>query len=218
MISHHDALLALRTKLLTLEVATTGSTSLSATATGYERAAGSFITDGFRVGMEITGTSFTNAENTAAKTLTAVATLTLTAPGCVVEAAGTRTIQVPLPAGREWENIEFESVAGSPWVQEQYSPGPMATKTLGATAELEVLPQYSVNVYTPSGVGSSAAVLYSDKLLTLFAPNTALSIASGTLVVRTDVAPFTGQLLQAGPGYAVVPVTVPLRLRTTNSI
>ena len=228
MINHEEALFSLRTKLLTLSVATTGSTSLSATATGYERAAGSFVTDGFRVGMEVKGTSFVNAANNNAKTLTAVAAATLTCAGCTTETAGTRTLAVGLPATRVWSNSEAEDadgapssvVAGIPYFTEQYLPGPMSRETLGSLAELEVLPQYIPRIHVPAGQGIAAAFKYADALLTLFAPNTTftLSTSSSVMRVRGDVAPFSGQLLQSEPGFAAVPITVPLRLRTANSI
>ena len=221
MVDHHEAQLALRTKLLALSVATTGSTSISATATGYARAAGSFITDGFRVGMEVAGSGFSVSANNTAKTVTAVATLTLTAAGCAVESVGTRTLTVGLPAGREWENTAYTPTDGSPWVEEQYMPGPMTRITAAGgagSAVLEVLPQYAPRVYVPAGKGVDAGRMYADALLTLFAPNTPFVLSSGTLRVRGDVAPYSGQMLQAAPGFAVVPVTVPLRLRTTNSI
>ena len=43
-----------RARARTVSVATTGSVQLSATTTGYHRASGSFIADGFQAGMEIT--------------------------------------------------------------------------------------------------------------------------------------------------------------------
>jgi hypothetical protein len=219
MISHHEAVLALRTKLLTLSVATTGSTALSATATGYARAAGSFITDGFRVGMEVVGSGFASPDNNAAKTVTAVTATALSADSTAVEAEGTRTLTVGVPAGRAWENVEYEPTEGTPWLEEIYLPGPMRRETLGATAQLEVLPQYLPRIYVPAGSGPDAARKYADAILTLFAPSTQLTLASGdTMRVRGDIAPFVGQLTQVAPGFAVVPITVPLRLRTTNSI
>lgn len=218
MVDHHEAQLALRATLLTLEVATTGSVSIAATSTGYTRSTGSFITDGFRVGMEVSSSDFGIAANNAAKTITALAALTMTCSGCTAESAGSRTLSVALPAGRLWENEQYDPDAGSPWIEEQYTPGPMRRETLGAYADLEVLPLYSPRVYVPSKTGMAAARKYADALLTLFAPNTSWVLSSGTLRVRGDVAPYAGQLLQSSPGFAVVPVNVPLRLRTINSI
>jgi Domain of unknown function (DUF4397) len=75
---------------------TTGSTSLSATATGYARAAGSFLTNGFKIGQQITASGFTNAANNGRSTITAVTATTLTvtkSTPTVDEAAATgRTI------------------------------------------------------------------------------------------------------------------------------
>jgi len=73
---------------------TTGGAALSATATGYARAAGSFTTDGFAAGMTITASGFTNPANNGPSVVTAVAALTITvtkAGGTVAEAgqAGT---------------------------------------------------------------------------------------------------------------------------------
>ena len=216
MIDHHAAQKALRVKLLTLEVATTGSVQISATSTGYERATGSFLTDGFMPGMEVSGTGFGVTANNAAKTISSVTALTITCPNTSVEAVGARTLTVGLPATRAWENINIEPTRGSTWVEEEYIPGPMTKATLGPLGQLEALPLYVIKVYVPSGVGVDAARAYSDALLTLFAPST--SITTGA-TVRGDVAPFVGQLFQdVPPGFAVVPVSVPVRLRTANSI
>ena len=227
MIDHEEALYALRTKVVTLSVVT-ATGSFSATATDYQRAAGSFITDGYRVGMEVKGTSFSNSENNAAKMITAVATSTLTCAGNVVEAAGTRTLAVGLPATRVWENSETRDAdgvpdsaeAGVPYFTEEYLPGPMAQETLGTLAQLEVLPQYIPRIFVPANTGAAAAMKYATALLALFAPGTAftLSVSSSTMRVRRDVAPFSGQIVQSSPGWAIVPITVPLRLRTANSI
>jgi hypothetical protein len=225
MISHEQMQQAMRDRALTLSVVTTGATSLSATATGYARAAGSFLTDGFRIGMELVGTSFSFAANNAAKAITAVDALTLTCAGCVVETAGTRTLTVGLPALRDWENLPFTSVVGRPYVREQYLPGPMAQVTLGPLGELEADPLYVLQIFTPTNTGFLAAAKYADALLAHFAPRTALTLTSGdVLTVRTNPAPFRGQLLQdsrgqllhAVPGWAVVPVTIPFRCRTAT--
>jgi hypothetical protein len=169
--------------------------------------------------MEVSGSGFAASANNAVKTITAVSALAITCSGTTTEAAGTRTLTVALPGDRAWEGLEFEPTQGDPWVDEQYLPGPMRRETLGATAQLEVLPQYVLRVYVPAGKGADAARLYADKLLTLFAPSTVMTLASGdTLRVRGDLAPYAGQLIQTGPGWSVIPVTVPLRMRTTNSI
>jgi hypothetical protein len=219
MISHYDYQLALRQKLLTLEVATTGSISIEATATGYTRATGSFITDGFAVGMEVVGTGFSDADNNEAKTITAVTALTMDADGCAVEAAGSRTLSVALPEIRLWENIPATPIMDRPYVTEQYLPGPTLKETLGTFAELELRPMYVVTIHAVANRGLAAAAKYADAILELFAPGTAMTATNGdTLRVRNDVGPYRGQLLQESPGWAFVPVNIPLRVRSTNSV
>ena len=218
MINHYLIQKALRAKLLTLEVCTTGSVTISGTSTGYARTTGSFLTDGFAPGMEVTGTSFGESANNTAKSITSVTALTMTCPGCTTETAGTRTLAVGLPADRAWENIKLDPTTGSPWVEEQYVPGPMEKVTLGPLGQLEVLPIYAPRIYVPAGSGVGAARSYADAIITLFAPSTSFTVSGHTVVVRSVPAPYSGQLLQAGPGFAVVPVTIPLRVRTANSV
>lgn len=218
MINHEQMQLALRTHALTLSVVDTGSVSLSATSTGYARASGSFVTDGFKPGMELTGSGFTNAENNAAKVLTAVTATALTCSGTVTEAAGTRSLTVGLPADRAWENIAFEPTPGSPYVVEQYVPGASRQLSVGPLGTLQADVIYVLQVYTPADLGIGAPSKYADALITLFAPRVALTLTNGDKVrVRTDTGPFRGQLLQREPGWATVPVSFPMRAFTANS-
>lgn len=209
--------LALRARALTLSVATTGVLSLSATSTGYARAAGSFQTDGFWPGMELVPAGFVT--NTA-RVITAVAPLAITVSGAVpVEgAAGGRSLTVGLPSSRAWENIAFQPTAGVPWVEEQFIPGPTSQVTLGPNGELEVTPMYALYVNLPAETGLTVK-RYVNALRALFAPRTAITLANGDVLrVRSDTGPYAGQLQQSQPGFAVQPLTIPLRLRTTNSI
>ncbi len=59
-------------------VATTGSISMAATATGYSRSSGSFITDGFVAGKNIIASGFSIAANNGLSTITAVTAGALT--------------------------------------------------------------------------------------------------------------------------------------------
>jgi hypothetical protein len=76
---------------------TTGSTTiLTATATGYARPSGSFVTDGITVGMTVGACGFTQPENNGLSTVTAVTatSLTVTKPGGTLLEAGTTGNQV----------------------------------------------------------------------------------------------------------------------------
>ena len=209
--------LAMRAKALTLSVATTGVVSLSATATGYARVAGSFQADGFWPGMEIQPTGF--GTNTP-RVVTSVLPLAITVSGSVpVEAAaGGRSLTVGLPSQRAWENIAFQPTAGVPWVQEQFLPGPTAQVTLGPFGELEATPMYALYVNLPAETGLTVK-RYVNALRVLFAPRTAITLANGDVLrVRADTGPYSGQLQQGQPGFATQPLTIPFRLRTANSI
>ena len=220
MIDHAAVLLALRGRALTLSVCTTGSVSLSATTTGYARATGSFVADGFAVGMEVTGAGFSTAANNGARVLTAVSALALTCAGCTTEAdAAGKTISVGLPALRAWENVDFTPTAGRWFLEEDYLPGPAEQITLGARGAIESLPQYVLKLYGVAATGPTALYKAADALLTLFAPRAALVLSSGDVVaVRTNPAPYRGQLLPAESGWSVIAVTIPCRTRSANTI
>jgi len=216
MISNLAAALALRSRLLTLSVATTGTTTLSATTTGYARTTGSFLSDGLAVGMEIVPAGFTSNP---VDVLTGVTALTLTTRNArAAQAAGTgRSISVGLPALRAWENLDFEPTTGRPFVEEDYLPGPVAQVTLGALAQIETLPQYVVKFYGLRNTGPAALYRMADAALALFAPRTGLTLPTGDVVtVRTNPAPYRSQLIPSEPGWAVCVVTVPCRARSVN--
>jgi hypothetical protein len=78
-------------------VFTTGTATLQATATGYTRASGSFITDGFLVGLPITASGFANPANNGSSVITAVTATALTVtktPPPVVEKGTTGAIEI----------------------------------------------------------------------------------------------------------------------------
>jgi hypothetical protein len=217
MISHELIVDALQTRLLTLSVCTTGSTTLEATANGYQRAAGSFLTDGFAVGMEVTPTGFTD---TTPRVITAVTALTMTVDGVVTVDAPSagRTLAVGLPSRRAWENTDFTPAPGNLYVEEQYIPGANAQLTIGAHGILEMTPLYVAILYFLANTGFLAQQRYGDALLALFAPRTTIALSNGdSLRVRTNPAPYAGQIRQRDGGWAYKVVTIPLLLHTANA-
>lgn len=220
MISHTAALIALRTQALTLSVATTGSTTLTATTTGYLRAdGGSFLTDGFAVGMEITPSGFASNPVDVLTGVTATTLTTRTARASETSGSG-RTIAVGLPALRAWENVDFTPTAGRWYVDEDYLPGPVEQQTFGGVGgEIETLPQYVLKLYGSANTGATALYKVADALLALFAPKRTLTLSTGdTVAVRTSPAPYRGQLLPSDTGWSLVTVTIPLRSRSANTI
>lgn len=233
MIDHTSIQFALRGKLVALSVATTGAIAMSATTIGYARASGSFLTDGFDIGMEITPSGFaTNGVSV----ITGVSALTLTATRYVItpnpdgsqtvaypaiaaeSSAGGRTLLATLPALRAWENKGFEPTAGIPWAEEEYLPGPSAQVTIGPLGDLEGTPMYAPRVHVPAESGMTAS-RYADAVLRLFAPRTAIPLPNGDVLrVRSDTSPYVGQLQPSRPGFAMKQLTIPLRIRTQNLI
>lgn len=209
---HRTARLALRSKLLTLSVCTTGDTTLEATTSGYARASGSFLDDGFAPGMEVTPSGFTQADTGVIEAVTAL-TMTIVG-GRDVEASGaSRNLSVLLPSARAWENVEHTPTQGVPYVTEEYLPGPSAQYGIGQSNETELNPSYLPRIHVPARLGSGAADAYADAILILFAPKATVTMAGARFMVTTRPGPFRGQLLQSSPGFAMVPVTIPLILR-----
>lgn len=222
MVNHEAMRFAMRAYAKTLVVCTTGAVSLSATSTGYARTSGSFIADGFAVGMELIAAGFARTNNNGSKVVTAVGVLTIDVDGgAVIEnAAGARSLAVGLPTDRAYENLKFKPTTGRTFVGEQYIPGPSRQATDGPKGEIELTPMYDLLFHVPAETGELAAHRYVDQTLTLFAPRVAIALANGDVLrVRTDTSPFPGQFLpSAFEGFAVMPVSIPFRLRTNNSI
>lgn len=217
MIDHLANLLALRAVAASLTVATTGATTLASTVNGYTRTAGSFLTDGFAVGMEVVPTGFVD---TTAGLVTAVTALQLTIRGGrgVEAGAAGRSLVCGLPERRGWEGIELSDLEGRWRVDEDYLPGPARIITIGRFGQVEYSPMYVLKVYAPGGFGVAGSYKVADGLLRVFPPQLAMPLSSGDVLrVRGDPAPYRGQLMASG-GKGVIVVTVPLWLRTANSI
>lgn len=206
---------AMRARLLTLSVCTTGTATLSATATGYARTVGSFLADGLAAGMEITPAGY--ATNTV-DTITAVTALTLTTRNtrAAESAASGRTISVGLPAGRAFENQKYTPVVNTPYVEEQYIPGPEFVTTDSYAGQLEMRPMYSPRIYVPANTGIGADGQYADAIRRHFAPGTLLLLSSGEMLEVRDAA-FCGQRAQnATGGWSTIPITIPFRVTTVT--
>jgi hypothetical protein len=212
MSSHLAMQNAMRTRLLSLVVATTGTTTLAATLTGYSRTTGSFIADGLAPGMEIVPSGFsTNPVGV----ITDITPLTLSVTGvrsAQVAAAG-RSLVVGLPSLREWENEELIPVVGEPYVEEQYIPGPAFAPEIGPGGRIERRPMYSPRIFVRAKTAIAGNGRYGDAILSHFAPGLQLTASDGTILrVRDDVAPTVGQRLPGvAVGWSCVPITIPFQ-------
>ena len=209
----------LRVRLLTLSVISPPAASLAVTGKTFVRTIGSFLDDRFAPGMEIIGAGMDDPANELPAIVTAVTISVLSVNRILVaESDGPgKSFTAGLPSRRSWENDVFTPDQGFPFVEEEYLPGPTEQITLGPGGLIEAEPMYVVRVHVPENTGPEAANLYGDALVSLFAPRTAISLDNGDVLrVRASPGPFRTQLLELKPGWATVPVTIPLRIRTTN--
>ena len=217
MIDHFANTLALRAHAFGTTIATTGTMTLEASATQYIRGSGSFLTDGFAVGMEVTPVGF---PQTSVGRITAVTALTMTINGgrTVATSAGSRSLTAYLPAMRGYENVSITPVADTPYVTEEYLPGGGTTLTVGAnSATLEALPIYVLTLFAPQNTGLGALRRSLDALLERFAPGTPLTVGSDVLRVRSDVIPSATAIRQLESGWAFSQLSISLSLFTANS-
>jgi hypothetical protein len=209
---------ACRALLSTLEVCTTGSTTLEQTATGYSRASGSFVTDGFRIGMEVTPTGFTD---TTKRTISAVAALTMTVgSGLTAEVSGSgRTLAVGQPQTLIPPNLQFKpgAVAGMPYLIDQLLPGPVNVIGVGPGATMMHEPIYLVQWFGLDNKADTDISKCVTAVLEHFAPGTAMTMDDGTVLrVKSRPAPFASSITNPLPGRALSTITIPLWAQTQN--
>ncbi len=206
---------AFRARLLTLVVATTGSTTLAATSTGFTRAGGSFLSEKFTAGMEVAGDGFSDA-NEAPAIIDTVTALTMTIAGgrtAQASAAG-RTLTVGLPAIRQWHGTQTpESVVRGtrPSVIEQWVPG--SVEDSGAIIDGGF---YSITLNLPGNRGLAAPLRYMQALRDLFYPGLKFVINGDRVRIIGSPAPFFSQPTTLENGYESSTLTVPWRVATTN--
>lgn len=218
MIDTNLARAAVRSRAEGLVVCTTGSQTLSATATGYARTSGSFVTDGFLVGMEVTPTGFTQ---TTPGLITAVSASALAvSSGRTVQAAGAgRTLAVGLPALRAYENTPLTPTVGRNYVTDEWVPGGASLETMPAANGFLLEDGLSVwKWYGQPGVGADALDVSIRTFMLLFTPGTTLTLSDGSkLAVRGDTAVKRSSIIPL-TSWAVVTVTIPWRAWTRNAI
>ncbi len=217
MIDHEAAHHALRNRARTLIVTTTGEIALAQTDTGFTRTAGSFVDDGFVVGMEVTPSAF--AVN-GVGVIDAVAATTLSVSGTRIAepAANGRALTVGLPSLRAFENMPFTKIPGRPYIVEEYSPSTSRMVTSPVRiGRVEETGDYFLTWYGVSGVGTTALRRGVDALKALFASGTDLPAGAHVVTVRPDPGPQTGQII-ALADYAALQLRIPWWARSRNAI
>lgn len=216
------AQIALRTRAETLVVCTTGSTTLGQSADGFTRLTGSFLTDGFRAGMEVTPSGFVSTTRVVLTDVTALLAKTRTALSVVSEASG-RTLSVGLPLTRHYENRDTTIATDvQPFIEEEYVPRPPDTRTMPAQgASRSDFGEWVVRWYGLQGVDVPGNRTCVDAFLDLFTPGTQLTAGSHILTVQGtrpgDPSPFASQFLRSG-NHMVSTIRIPVWAQTTNVI
>ncbi len=213
-----DVDLAFRARCISLTVVSTGESILSATATGYARTSGSFVTDGFEVGMEVVPAGF---PETASGTILRVEPLRLTIyqGRQVAASAAARSLTVGLPVLRIWDNK-----AGSPDPMVPYVEGEFMTQPgelLSASAQggyredrgLFVLRWYGIADFGALGLRRCV-----DALMELFTPHTTFTAGTDVVRIRGDSTPDASRVTQRASGHALVTLTFPWRVYRRNVI
>jgi hypothetical protein len=228
MIDNRLALTACRTRLLGTTVATTGSTALSATASGYVRAAGSFLDDGFAVGHEITlATGFSGSANNQATTaqgrvVTGVTATVLTCAGNSTESAGSgKTVTVGIPFKREWDGVLLERASGFPYISDRWVPATHNIITFPAqSGQAEERGLYVVTWFGLSGKGTDAIRSGVDAIKARFTPGTTLTLSDGDVLrIRgSDAGPQAGQIIPIDGGWSYCQLTIPWIARSANVV
>jgi hypothetical protein len=218
MLDQTAATLALRNRALSLVVATTGSQTLSATANGYARSSGSFLADGFADGMEFVPFAFSDVTPKVIESVTALSIVTTTATTAQGASAG-RSLTVGFPATQSLDNRRCKPIAGRPYTEEEFVPGP--SRLLSAPAaggEYESTGLYIIKIYGLSDTGIGGIRKMADALLALFTPGTKLTAGAYAIRPRGDTAAWAGQILPQGNGWSVCSVTVPWVAYSTNMV
>lgn len=210
-----------RDRLVTLAAVSTGAANIGASGVGYTRVAGSFITDGFELGMELLASGFGISTNNGIKVVTSVASLMLGVQGgLAIEGAGATLLVVGLPEQRVWENVRLDNKAsGKPYIEEQWIPQP--TRMLNIPyqgGKSEAIGLYVIRWYAVEDKGSASITRPADAVVELFKAGTIITTGAGQVIrVRgRESGPYRGEVRRASPGWVVCTITIPWRAEYIN--
>lgn len=210
--------LAFRQRLATLVVAATGLGTFAATATGYTRSSGSFLTDGFTVGMQVKPLGFSQTDYGVIIGLTAT-TMTIDGGRTAQSAGSNRSLTAGLPRDVVFENITYTPNPALPYVEGELVPQPSSLLSFPAqSGTREDRGLYVVRWNGIAGTGALGMRRAADALLALFTPGTAFAAGSDVVRVRGDSAPFASLITQRPSGHALVTLTIPWRMYRSNTV
>ena len=200
---------AFRSHLLTVErLSVAGSFAL--TTTGLTRASGSFLTDGFLPGEEITITGHGTQAGPWLIRQVAAGLLTLSGTRSASGAAAT-VVTVPFPLSRAWTNEQFAKPTGRPWVRETLLPMTANRASLGGPGALKRHEgSYQLDIFYPANAGAFPVEAMADAILLACEPGASLSYGGDVVTLRrVEVGPPGTE-----PDWHHLPVTLSFRLDT----
>ena len=212
---HPDIRAAIRTRLLTLEMVSTGVlTVLSASGYVFSRSAGSFVTDGFAIGDEVMPSGFANSANNARALITALSASAMTVDRALTtEAAGaSATIKAQLPQGRKWEGQAYAPTKGQRYISEMVRSIDSTVRALGDGGTISHLLTANFTLNYPSGKGTLGIERMAGALLYLFRPSVRMTYGANSAVITKAE---RASLLEA-PDWLSIPVIITLVAYTSN--
>jgi len=210
-----------RAALASVVVAESATDALAANANGFTRLSGSFVADGFAVGMQVLSTGFPAGYGPrVVLDVTPSALRIVNGLPSTANAATGRALRsfVPLPILED--NEQYEPVPGVPFTETELVAQPSVL--LGApynNSTREDRGLFVVSVHGPLDVGTKALLDTADAVLTRFAPGTVLLLSDNTAMrVRTDATPFAGKIDQLLAAHARIVITIPWHAYRINAV
>lgn len=195
---------ALETHLVGTTIAGTGSRGdIGATATGYVRAAGSFLADGFGVGDTVRPSGF--ADQTLARVLAVSDAVLVVDRDVTPESAGAAVVlDVVLPARRRFEGQPFARPKDQPWLRAALRPQASPLVAFGSGGVIRYQGAFLVELAEPvdAGRGLARAERLAGALRRQFRPGSRI----GDLGIRVGEA--TRGTLQEQADFLVLPLSI----------
>lgn len=145
-------------------------TTVGANGAILTRGAGSFLSDGFVAGEEVTVTGFATPANNGVAVLKSVTATQLTTDKTfTTEAAGAPvTVEVRVPSVRVWENRVVNQVVGRPYVEEKLTTARSERESVGPQSRVRVPGTYELRLCYPPGIGTDAIEVMASGLVNWF--------------------------------------------------
>lgn len=214
-----DLRAAVRTRLLALAAyATTGTlTNVSVAGRTYTRAAGSFLTDGFRPGDQINAAGFGQTSNNGRALIVSAAATTLSVDrDLTTESAGASvTIAAGLwggSTGISWEGRAFTPAEGVPYISEALRTVWSEVRARGIGGTIGHRHDAVLRLNYPAGRDTNGIERQARALCQHFEPGTQLAYGDHTaIVLRAERTP-----LDSGPVWITCTVIAELAAYTAS--